>query len=292
MDYSQSLCTSDSGDIIPKQVMKKILSQEIDSFEARYRIQAGGRVYYVLIPGNPRLVFDEETLCRPQLLLSQLPPFPNNSWTTMSLERNSSGNIKSTICAKKLEGIEAWYSRDVEVTTLRPISSYKHRIQEVEFEGQHAIAKIAPFEWWNPMADRETLTYEIITKEHPTNTPLIAPCFLAQLTEQGRVMGFLLEKVEGRPAEPEDIPACEVALRGLHSLGLIHGDVNRYNFIVNVDGSARMIDFEHASLHTQAKGEEELEELRAMFSLDSGLGTTTMLVDGREQQAGPTLYVN
>jgi hypothetical protein len=59
----------------------KVLSQEIDSDAARYRIQAGEQVRYVMISGHPRLVFDEETLCRPDLLIPRLPPFPGGNWT-------------------------------------------------------------------------------------------------------------------------------------------------------------------------------------------------------------------
>jgi serine/threonine protein kinase len=84
------------------------------------------------------------------------------------------------------------------------------------------------------------------------------------------------------------LPACDIALRELHTLGLIHGDVNRHNFIIDETGRARIIDFEHSSLLTPEKEANELEELRAMFSLDPRLGGAVIVVDGIEREAGPT----
>jgi hypothetical protein len=97
----------------------------------------------------------------------------------MQLERRHDGTLKPTISSEPLIGIESWHTQNIEVTILRPISSRKHQVREVKFDGKHAMAKIAPFEWWNPMADRETLTYEIITKEYPADAPPITPKFLA-----------------------------------------------------------------------------------------------------------------
>lgn len=64
-------------------------------------------------------------------------------------------------------------------------------------------------------------------------------------------MGFLMEKVEGRFACSDDLAQCEALLRRLHGLGdlgLVHRDVNRYNFIIEEGhgGSVRLVDFEHA----------------------------------------------
>lgn len=77
----------------------------------------------------------------------------------------------------------------------------------------------------------------------------IAPQFLGHLTENGRVIGFLLEKVEGTYARLSDLPLCAAALKTLHSMGLVHGDVNKHNFVVDREkGEVRLIDFEHAGL--------------------------------------------
>jgi RIO-like serine/threonine protein kinase len=85
-------------------------------------------------------------------------------------------------------------------------------------------------------------------------------------------MGFLLEKIEGRPASFQDLSICEAALGKLHKLGLIHGDVNRYNFLVTKEG-VKLFDFErfleNASPESMLK---ELENVRAELVEESGRG--------------------
>lgn len=60
-------------------------------------------------------------------------------------------------------------------------------------------------------------------------------------------MGLLLEKVKrARFACLDDLAKCEEAVRRMHRLGLIHGDINRYNFLVDQEsGNVQLVDFEH-----------------------------------------------
>lgn len=85
-------------------------------------------------------------------------------------------------------------------------------------------------------------------------------------------MGFLLEKIEGRHASIEDLDICEIALGKLHDLGLLHGDANRYNFLIAEEG-VKLIDFEclqeNASLESMR---EESESLRHELTEESGRG--------------------
>jgi hypothetical protein len=81
----------------------------------------------------------------------------------------------------------------------------------------------------------------------PRGEPSVAPAFLGHLIENGRVIGLWLEKVDGGFASIDDLPQYKKALCGLHGMGLVHGDVNRFNFIVDrSSGHVRMIGFEHA----------------------------------------------
>lgn len=52
-----------------------------------------------------------------------------------------------------------------------------------------------------------------------------------------------IEKIEGRPASFHDLSICETALEKLHELGLVHGDVNRYNVLITEEG-VKVLDFE------------------------------------------------
>ncbi|CAG7937658.1 unnamed protein product [Penicillium salamii] len=56
-------------------------------------------------------------------------------------------------------------------------------------------------------------------------------------------MGFLLEKIEGRAASIQDLKTFEPVLEKLHGLGILHGDANRYTFLVT--GEVKLLDFEH-----------------------------------------------
>lgn len=128
------------------------------------------------------------------------------------------------------------------------------------------IAKIARFEWEIPRAEQETRAYQLLEGSG------LAPRFLAHVHENGRIVGFLLEKTEGRSASIQDLSACETALGKLHELGLVHGDVNRYNFLVTEEG-VKLLDFErlreNASPESMSK---ELENLRAELIDESGRG--------------------
>lgn len=119
---------------------------------------------------------------------------------------------------------------------------------------------MAIFEWWIPRVEHETMIYETIAKHQSPDEQPIAPEFLGHLTENGRTVGFLMERVDGDYASLDDLPACEAALRRLHTMGLVHGDANRFNFVVDRStGQVKMIDFEHAGPYDEEKAQLELE---------------------------------
>ncbi|KAF2155226.1 hypothetical protein K461DRAFT_266525 [Myriangium duriaei CBS 260.36] len=128
------------------------------------------------------------------------------------------------------------------------------------------IAKIARFEWEIPRIEQETKAYQLLQGSG------LAPRFLAHIHEEGRIMGFLLEMIEGRSASIEDLGACEIALKKLHRMGSVHGDVNRYNFLITKDG-VKLIDFErlqeNAGLEAMSK---EMRDLRSGLVDESGRG--------------------
>ncbi|KAM0430869.1 hypothetical protein ACHAPT_005501 [Fusarium lateritium] len=267
--------------VIPKSEIE-ILSQEITDEEGLYRVRARKRVHYITIPLLPSPIFDEDTLCRPYLLIPKLPPFPDADWTHMQICQSSDGKVHSSISYVPLARIQScWHPKKIDILSLPRLSSHNSRVKEVKFEDRIAISKVAIFEWWIPKVEHETAVYETISKyqspyEHP-----IAPEFLGYLTENGRVIGFLMERVVGDYASLHDLPACEAALLRLHTMGLVHGDVNRFNFVVDSStGQARMIDFEHAEPYGEEKAQLELKELRAALSETTGRGAATTRVDG------------
>lgn len=72
----------------------------------------------------------------------------------------------------------------------------------------------------------------------------IAPRFLGHLTENGsRIIGFMLESVNARPATINDLVACRTVLQKLHDLGIAHGNVIRDNFLILDGGNALLKGF-------------------------------------------------
>lgn len=98
------------------------------------------------------------------------------------------------------------------------------------------IAKIARFEWERTRSEQETRAYQLLEGYG------LAPRFIAHVHENGRVAGFLLEKIEGRSASFQDLSLCETALGKIHKLGLRHGDVYRYKFLVTEE-VVKLLDF-------------------------------------------------
>ncbi|KAI9159127.1 hypothetical protein HJFPF1_07135 [Paramyrothecium foliicola] len=123
------------------------------------------------------------------------------------------------------------------------------------------IFKFAKFPWQIPYFEAETAAYEWIKS---TN---IGPKFLGQITEAGRVTGWVMEDLgRSRTAEPGDLAACQEVLRQLHSLGIEHGDINRFKLLAKTD-EAHLIDLETAEKWSDVV-ELEAEYRRLVQSLD------------------------
>ncbi|KAF5234123.1 hypothetical protein FAUST_7774 [Fusarium austroamericanum] len=213
----------------PLPLQPVVLSMEVDdddSFESYYRLRLGTQVKYVTIsPGT----FDRDTLSFP---VPSLPRFPDNEeWTIAYLSRDeTSGELKTTVSSPTRLGIHQWHQTRIDCLDLEKTKSLTPMVfQAVSHStilpSDTMITKIARFEWEMPRMEQETRAYQLLEGSR------LAPRFLGHIHENGRVMGFLLEKLEGRSASIQDLDACETALGKLHELGLLHGDANRYNFL-------------------------------------------------------------
>lgn len=111
------------------------------------------------------------------------------------------------------------------------------RVHVVNYNLELALAKIVRFEFELPWVGTEPAVYQAIDGH------CIGPTFLGHLVEHGRVMGFLLQRVEGRHGDFSDLDACQAIVERLHSLGIVHGDFNRHNFLVS-PSDVTLIDFE------------------------------------------------
>ncbi len=100
----------------------------------------------------------------------------------------------------------------------------------------------------------------------------LAPRFLAHVHENGRIIGFLLVKLEGSSASLQDLSVCEAALGKLHGLRLLHGNANRYNFLF-MDEGVKLIDFERLQENASPESmRKEMQNLGDDLVDESGRG--------------------
>ncbi|RMZ88328.1 hypothetical protein DV736_g4437, partial [Chaetothyriales sp. CBS 134916] len=262
-----------SPGFVPKSKLI-VLDQLIDNERSLYRVRAGDRVHYLTILGA---VFDQDTMGIPHLLIPQLPSFPDTEWTRMTISREANGTLKHTISSEPLPQVKfTFHSNLVDILSLRETARLRSGVHEVLYKGKPAIAKYSCFDWDFYRMHHENWAYDILHNDSDPDQGPIAPRVLGHLTENGRPIGLLLEKIEGRFASVKDLQECERTLRILHAepLRLIHGDVNRFNFIVDANNTrVRLVDFEHAESYDEEKARRELESLPDELTEESGRGS-------------------
>ncbi|PVH88873.1 alpha-galactosidase A [Cadophora sp. DSE1049] len=257
------------------QAVRKVLSMEVDGdTESEYRIQVNDQVKYVVVqPG----VYDlDDVLSFPPALLSSLPPFPPGNWTSMNVYHGADGKPTYTVSSAPLKAVtRIWHPELIDILGLQETGRFGARVRLVERDGHELVAKIARFDFEIGYVENETRVYEKLENErikHP-DLATISPAFFGLLTENGRPMGMLLEKLEGRRAGIEDLSACEAVLKRLHVVGVLHGDLNRHNFVVDEQsGGVRLIDFENAKDYDAVKAAEEIASLKCQLVEDTGRG--------------------
>lgn len=261
----------------------EVLSQLIDDESGHYRLRVGCRVHYLEISAD---VFGVNTMRRPHILIPKLPPLPTSLWTAMAVFRTPSGAVASKISTDPLPGVQTvWHERRVDVLSLKRTICLRSGVHEVLYNDAPAIAKIACFPWDIRRIEAESWAYGVLAhhkSQHPYDEqPPIVPISLGHLTENGRVMGISLEKVDGEAARIADLADCEAVLPRLHGIGLVHGDPNRHNFVVDRGpggrvARVRLVDFEHADEFDEERGREDLLLLPAELAEETGPGATVV----------------
>ncbi|KAJ5124884.1 uncharacterized protein N7515_008709 [Penicillium bovifimosum] len=199
----------------------ELLQAEADENDQSYfRLLVNGRIKYVTIdPG----LYNVEDMCFGPSLISLLP-----------LYQLANGILD---CVQNV-----WHETSVEYTELEVGEKLRTGIYEVKCHlfNEPVVIKFARFDWEIQYLENETTAYQWIEGYE------IGPRFLGHLREDGRVIGFLMERIkDARHAGPQDLEACRQVLARLHDLGIHHGDTNRFNFLVR-GSMAVLIDFDSA----------------------------------------------
>ncbi|CZR42567.1 uncharacterized protein FPRO_09870 [Fusarium proliferatum ET1] len=199
-------------------------------------------------------------MCRPYLLITRLPELPDSPWTVMTISQDENGSLTSVISMDPLPEIRTeWHEQHVDILTLKSTRSFRSGVHEARYNDVPTIAKIACFEWEMRRIEREIWAYSLLEdhhNQHPNKSPIV-PKFLAHLTENGRIMGLLLEKVKGSQLAPTIWSAAKPFL------------------VDRVSGSSvRLVDFEHTEDFDELLAREELLSLPAELTEESGRGAT------------------
>jgi hypothetical protein len=249
----------------------KVLHLYVDDtgLESYYRVLVDSKYFkYISIDSG---VYDVEDLTFPQALLSKLPNLPPGEWNLGHIAK-SEDNISPHFAwttQKTFSSIQhTWHSVFVDYLSLTMVKMLLPNVYEATTPRFHVpvIVKFARFPWEIDFYDQETQAYSWI-KGHD-----IGPEFLGHVTEDKRVIGFLLRKVNGRHAGHTDLQLCRTAASNLHSLGIHHGDLNKHNFLVQ-PSRAYLIDFESSrKVDDQQALISELESLEGNICSDSRRG--------------------
>ncbi|AEO64115.1 8f74d80c-9d20-4583-b429-502a4e2bdbf8 [Thermothielavioides terrestris] len=258
--------------------MDTLLSLDLGFDDCLYRIRrvsgTVNRVLYVTVT-NLAIIPEEKRTYGPSVIkeLSKLKEW-NGDWKTLTVHMDgdriwceTNAFLPHTVPKKHLLDIYPTYDL-FSLELRRPVT---HRVFEVSHEGRSCYLKIARFPHELRYLTRELDAYHALAL---ADTGL-APKLLGYVFEEtpDRVVGFLVESLEGRAAGVGDLESCREALHKLHRV-LLHGDLCKYNIIITPDGP-KFIDFEMSTPAADATGallEEENEKLESQLADESGTG--------------------
>lgn len=254
----------------------EILNQDVDpdgKTPSYYRILVD-RKHFKYVTIDPK-IYEVKDLCFPPALVEKLPPFPEGDWNCGRISRTvqDPAPFFAQISKARLPAIEPlWHAGSYDYLSLDIRERLKANVYLVSSpqSGKRMVAKFARFDWEIDYYISEARAYSWIDGHS------IGPEFLGYLKEEGRAIGFLIEHVQGRHATIQDIPACEAVLTRLHHLGILHGDLNKHNFLISERG-ATLIDFETAKRSDNKEAmEKEIQQLKEHLLDESGTGGVTL----------------
>ncbi|KAF4976656.1 hypothetical protein FZEAL_6718 [Fusarium zealandicum] len=259
-----------------------VLSIDLAPEDCLYRILRKNpeRVVYVNLE-HLDLIPEESRTYGPDVIreLSKLPEW-NNGWKTLTISKENTG-IRSQRDIFEPHALPQAQVHDLyerfNILTLEEVQSVKSRVSHFQNQDTQYFLKIARFGFEMPSLAKEAEVYDILTREASTLAPrLLGYAYEPELEDDritGRVIGLVLEAVSGRHPGISDLGTCQEALQQLHGLGIIHGDINKYNIFLTKDG-AKFIDFEESGISSvdESKKAKEMQSLYERLLDESGTG--------------------
>lgn len=261
-----------------------ILHCSVDSAnaEGEFRVLVDGKHFkHITIEAN---LYEADDMCFFRVFVPQLPPFPSGDWNVGHIAKDPKTSAPHIAWTKReaLPSINhhLTYSHEVDYLSLNFGKTIRSNVCEVTTPSCSSpmIAKSALWPWEIPAFECESEAYCWLEGHN------IGPKFLGYLKEEDRTIGFLLEKVQGHHPTPNDLQGCSTVLSELHALGILHGDVNKHNFLVS-DAEVTIVDFENARKcdDRDAMAEELIELEKELWSTSRKGGTYRLPLEIQEE---------
>ena len=234
-----------------------------------YRILVNNEIRYVEVRGG---TYDIPFPQLPQLDLDK-------DWKVTRVWRDDqSGELATELSAEPLQGINLkWHQNMIDFTDIQVDRSLAAFTFEVHAAAPMAslpppptkmIAKMDLYQFKIDDFEKETGVYRMLEGTG------LAPRFLGHIHDRGRIIGFLLEKVDNYPpsrpyAGFKELRDVFIALHRFHKLGLLHNDLGSGNMIFTKEGPVKLIDFEFSKFGASRREKEsETMELRQLFGIE------------------------
>ncbi|KEY66758.1 hypothetical protein S7711_07544 [Stachybotrys chartarum IBT 7711] len=235
-----------------------ILSSERKLFDSKdnffYRIcihDAKNTIKYLALPQDL-----SPGLADPAGVLLDFAVVPASDWNIAQLviKDNSDQNLGNTLAISdllnfKLGDVDKWHKKKVDWHTLKHKSDGMKLLQcqktaprsLVTQTRAHGEKHIVHYDWSpidNLYMRRLSNIYKLIDGKG------IGPRCVAHVTEnKQRIIGLMVEHVEGRCPKLVDLPACKAVLQKLHDIGYVYGGKIGYDtFIIQNDNTAIIHD--------------------------------------------------
>jgi serine/threonine protein kinase len=255
----------------------RLLQAEVDPGEEDSYLRLlhnSKHIKYVTIAAG---LYKSHDMCFEPVITALLEPLlPAGVWNYGYINKNPETGLPyfAKVAQKQFRGVSApWHPTMVDHLDIVLGEKLVQGVYDAtcsQFETP-LVAKFACWEWDIGYIEDECTAYQWIEGHN------IEPKFLGNINEEGRVIGFLMERVtdetgDARHATPADHEACSQALAKLHQLGILHGDINKYNLLVTNKG-VTLVDFCTArKCEDASEFDKEMQSLEVRLGSDSRLG--------------------
>lgn len=255
----------------------RLLQAEVDGGEEDSYLRLlhnNKHVKYVTIAAG---LYESHDMCFEPVITALLEPLlPPGVWNYGCINKHPETGLPhfAKVAQKQFRGVSAaWYPTMVDHLDIVLGEKLVQGVYDATCSQftTPLVAKFACWEWEIDYMNDECAAYQWIEGHD------IGPKFLGHIHEEGRVIGFLVERVadgagDAHHATPVDLESCSQALARLHKLGILHGDINNYNMLVTSKG-VTLVDFCTARKCTDNSAfDREMQSLEVRLRSDSRLG--------------------